>query len=38
MSRTLRFQHPGTVYDLMARGDGGKMVFENETGGYMAIV
>lgn len=28
MARPLRIEHPGAVYHLMARGDGGKMVFE----------
>ncbi len=30
MTRTLRFQYPGAVYHVMARGDGGKMVFETD--------
>jgi hypothetical protein len=25
----LRFQYPGAIYHVMARGDGGKTVFEN---------
>ena len=28
MARPLRFQYPGAVYHVMARGDGGKRVFE----------
>lgn len=28
MARPLRFQYPGAIYHLMARGDGGKAVFE----------
>ena len=27
MSRQLRFQYPGAVYQIMARGDGGKQLF-----------
>ena len=30
MARSLRFQYPGAVYHVMARGDGGKMVFETD--------
>jgi putative transposase len=30
MPRTIRYQYPGAVYHLMARGDGGKLVFEND--------
>ena len=30
MARPLRFQYPGAVYHVMARGDGGKVVFEND--------
>lgn len=30
MARALRFQYPGAVYHVMARGDGGKTVFENK--------
>lgn len=30
MARPLRFQYPGAVYHLMARGDGGKTVFETD--------
>ena len=30
MARPLRFQYPGAVYHVMARGDGGKMVFETD--------
>ena len=28
MARPLRFQYPGAVYHVMARGDGGKRIFE----------
>ena len=28
--RMLRYQYPGAVYHLMARGDGGKVVFEDD--------
>jgi REP element-mobilizing transposase RayT len=28
MARPLRFQYPGAVYHVMARGDGGKFIFE----------
>jgi REP element-mobilizing transposase RayT len=28
MARPLRFQYPGAIYHVMARGDGGKQVFE----------
>jgi hypothetical protein len=31
MARPLRFQYPGAVYHVMARGDGGKMVFETDV-------
>ncbi len=31
MARSLRFQYPGAIYHVMARGDGGKTVFENNT-------
>jgi hypothetical protein len=31
MRRALRHEYPGAVYHLMARGDGGKMVFESDT-------
>ena len=27
MARPLRFQYPGAVYHVMARGDGGKRIF-----------
>ena len=30
MARPLRFQYPGAVYHVMARGDGGKNVFESD--------
>ena len=30
MARVLRFQYPGAIYHLMARGDGSKTVFENK--------
>jgi hypothetical protein len=30
MARPLRFQYPGAVYHVMARGDGGKKVFETD--------
>jgi REP element-mobilizing transposase RayT len=30
MVRPLRFQYPGAVYQVMARGDGGKVVFETD--------
>ena len=30
MPRVIRYQYPGAVYHLMARGDGGKVVFEND--------
>jgi len=30
MARQRRFQYPGAVYHIMARGDGGKTVFETE--------
>ena len=30
MARPRRFQYPGAVYHVMARGDGGKTVFEND--------
>ena len=31
MARSLRFQYPGAIYHVMARGDGGKTVFENKA-------
>ena len=30
MARPLRFQYPGAVYHVMARGDGGKVVFQTD--------
>ena len=30
MARPTRFQYPGAVYHVMARGDGGKVVFEKD--------
>ncbi len=30
MPRVIRYQYPGAVYHLMARGDGGKVIFEND--------
>ena len=30
MARPLRFQYPGAVYHVMARGDGGKAIFETD--------
>jgi putative transposase len=30
MARPLRYEAPGAVYHVMARGDGGRMVFESE--------
>ena len=30
MAMPLRFQYPGAVYHVMARGDGGKVVFETD--------
>ena len=30
MPRTLRHQYPGAVYHIMARGDGGKVIFEDD--------
>jgi REP element-mobilizing transposase RayT len=30
MARQPRFQYPGAIYHVMARGDGGKVVFETE--------
>ncbi len=30
MARPMGFQYPGAVYHVMARGDGGKMVFETD--------
>lgn len=31
MARPLRFQYPGAIYHVMARGDGGKVIFETKT-------
>jgi putative transposase len=31
MARPLRFEYPGGMYHIMARGDGGKMVFETDV-------
>ncbi|MCX6876775.1 MAG: transposase [Verrucomicrobia bacterium] len=30
MARPTRFQYPGAIYHVMARGDGGKVVFETD--------
>jgi len=30
MGRALRFEYPGAEYHVMARGNGGKMVFETD--------
>jgi hypothetical protein len=30
MARPRRFQYPGALYHVMARGDGGKTVFETD--------
>ena len=30
MARSIRFQYPGAIYHVMARGDGGKTVFETD--------
>lgn len=30
MPRPTRFQYPGATYHIMARGDGGKVVFEDD--------
>ena len=30
MARPIRFQYPGAIYHVMARGDGGKAVFETD--------
>jgi hypothetical protein len=30
MARPLRFQYPGAIDHVMARGDGGKTVFETD--------
>lgn len=34
MARPLRFQYPGAVYHLMARGDGGKRIFLDQGDHY----
>ena len=31
MARPLRFVYPGAIYHVMARGDGGKMIFTTEN-------
>lgn len=31
MARPIRFQYPGAIYHVMARGDGGKNVFETDA-------
>ena len=31
MARQRRFQYPGAVYHVMARGDGGETVFETDA-------
>jgi hypothetical protein len=31
MGRPIRFQYPGAIYHVMARGDGGKAVFETDN-------
>ncbi len=30
MARPIRFQYPGAIYHVMARGDGGKLIFESK--------
>ena len=30
MARALRIEYPGAVYHVMARGDGGKRIFETD--------
>ena len=30
MARPIRFEYPGACYHIMARGDGGKVIFEND--------
>lgn len=30
MARPIRFQYPGACYHVMARGDGGKVIFEDD--------
>jgi putative transposase len=30
MPLVIRYQYPGAIYHLMARGDGGKVVLEND--------
>jgi putative transposase len=32
MARPIRFQYPGACYHVMARGDGGKTIFERDHG------
>jgi hypothetical protein len=32
MARLLHFKYPGTVYHFMARGDGGKFIYESQDG------
>ena len=36
MARPTRFQYPGAVYHVMARGDGGKVVFETVSNYWIA--
>ena len=38
MARSLRFQYPGAIYHVMARGDGGKTVFEDKSLGSVPSV
>ena len=38
MPRALRHEYPGAVYHIMARGDGGKTIFEtDDTVSYFSI-
>jgi hypothetical protein len=37
MARPLRFQYAGASYHLMARGDGGKAVFEEDNHGGQSL-
>lgn len=37
MARALRFEYPGAIYHVMARGDGGKMIFENKDDGEVFL-
>ncbi len=37
MARPLRFQYPGAIYHLMARGDGGKAVFETDDDRFVFL-